>query len=183
VVLPRVVALPLRGGGLHGVLPPDAPPHVEGAADAARSPPAAAGAAATTVRQVEDLLELWALAPPRVLRAGGLGVRDRSRTAAALDVDETTLTLLVEVAHAAGLLATGDDGVDEAWLPTPAFDDWLDETTATRWLLLVRAWRESTRVAGLAGAKDPRGRTQAPLGPDLDRTHPAGPGHRRGISR
>ena len=170
VVLPREVALHLRGGRVHREVQPEVPPHDHVAADAARVDRAAAGAAATTVRQVEDLLELWAVQPPRVLRAGGLGVRDRTRTAAALDVDEPTLTLLVEVAHAAGLLAAGDDGVDEAWLPTPAFDDWLDEPTATRWLVLVQAWRGSTRVAGLAGAKDPRGRTLAPLGPDLDRT-------------
>ncbi|HEU4912215.1 MAG TPA: helicase C-terminal domain-containing protein [Actinomycetes bacterium] len=170
VVLPREVALHLRGGRVHRDVQPVLPPHETAAVDRDHVDRAAAGAAATTVRHVEDLLELWAVEPPRVLRAGGLGVRDRSRTAAALDVDEPTLTLLVEVAQAAGLLAVGDDEVDEVWLPTPGYDDWLDLPTAGRWLVLVEAWRDSTRAAGLAGAKDPRGRTLAPLGPDLDRT-------------
>jgi hypothetical protein len=170
VVLPREVALHLRGGRVHREPLPEVPVYPDVEADRARVDRAAAGAAAAAVRQVEDLLELWAVDPPRVLRAGGLGVRDRSRTATALDTDETTLNLLVEVAHAAGLLATGDDGLDEAWLPTPAYDDWLEDATAARWLTLVLAWRDTTRAVGLAGAKDPRGRTLAPLGPDLDRT-------------
>jgi hypothetical protein len=171
VVLPREVALQLRGGRVHRVVESELPPHEVAEVDQERVDRAAAGAAATVVRQVEDLLELWAVQPPRVLRAGGLGVRDRARTAAALDVDEPTLTLLVELAHAAGLVAIGDDDqADEAWLPTPAYDDWLDAPVAVRWLVLVEAWRDTTRTVGLAGTKDPRGRALAPLGPDLDRT-------------
>jgi hypothetical protein len=125
------------------------------------------------LRQVEDLLDLWASDPPRVLRAGGTGVRDRARTASALDVDETTLVVLLEVAHAAGLLAAGDDGEDEVWLPTAGFDDWLDSAAAVRWLVLVEAWRDTTRVPGLAvdaTTKDRAGKPLAPLGPELDRT-------------
>jgi hypothetical protein len=171
VVLPREVALHLRDGRVHRLPQPEVPAHETTETDPDRVDRTAAGAAATVVRQVEDLLELWAVQPPRVLRAGGLGVRDRARTAAALDVDETTLTLLVEVAHVAGLLAIGDDAdADEVWLPAPAYDDWLDAPVAVRWLVLVEAWRDTTRTAGLAGATDPRGRALAPLGPDLDRT-------------
>ncbi|HEX6936616.1 MAG TPA: helicase C-terminal domain-containing protein [Actinomycetes bacterium] len=170
VVLPREVALHLRGGLVHRDVTPVVPPHDTTPVEPARVDRAAAGAAATVVRQVEDLLELWSLDPPRVLRAGGIGVRDRARTATALDVTEQGLALLAEVAHAAGLLAIGDDGLDEAWLPTPAYDDWLELPAADRWLTLVESWRDSTRTVGLAGAKDQRGRTLAPLGPDLDRT-------------
>ncbi|HEX7187542.1 MAG TPA: helicase C-terminal domain-containing protein [Actinomycetes bacterium] len=170
VVLPREVALHLRGGRVHRAVHPNLPGHETTPVDTARVDRTAAGAAATLLRQVEDLLELWSAGPPRVLRAGGLGIRDRSRTAAALDVDEPTMTLLVETAHAAGLLAAGDDDVDEVWLPTAAYDDWLDAPPGLRWLVLVEAWRDSTRAAGLAGGKDQRGRTLAPLGPDLDRT-------------
>ncbi|MGH8894791.1 MAG: helicase-associated domain-containing protein, partial [Actinomycetes bacterium] len=170
VVLPREVALHLRGGRVHRTALPEVPPHPEADVDRPHVDRACAGAAATVVRQVEDLLELWAVDPPRVLRAGGLGVRDRARTAAAIDVEEATLTLLAEVVHAAGLLATGDDEIDEVWLPTPAYDEWVGAPTAGRWLVLVEAWRDSTRAVGLVGATDPRGRTLAPLGPDLDRT-------------
>ena len=90
-----------------------------------------------------------------------------------LDVDETRLALLVETAHAAGLLAAGDDGRDtaEVWLPTPAYDGWLDDARSpSRWLVLAQAWLTSTRVPGLVGGRDQRGRTLSPLGPDLDRT-------------
>jgi len=170
VVLPREVGLHLRGGRVHREVTRVLPAHVTAPVDQVQVERAAAGAAATVVRHVEDLLELWAVEPPRVLRAGGLGVRDRARTAAALDVDEESLTLLVEVAHAAALLAAGDDGLDEVWLPTPAFDGWQDSPAAHRWLALVRAWRDTTRTPGLAGARDQRGKPLAPLGPDLDRT-------------
>ncbi len=170
VVLPREVALHLRAGRVHPEVQPTLPEHITGPADARRVDSTAAGEAATVVRQLEELLDLWADLPPRVLRAGGLGVRDRARTATALDVSEDVMTLIVEVAHAAGLVAAGDDGLDEAWLPTQTYDDWLDAPTAERWVFLVDAWRRSTRAAGLAGGKDQRGRALAPLGPDLDRT-------------
>lgn len=170
VVLPREIGLHLRGGRVHREVQPAEPAPLTAAVDRDRVDHAAAGAAATVVRQVEELLELWAEAPPRVLRAGGLGVRDRARTAAALDVDEAALALLAETAHAAGLVAAGDDGLDEAWLPTPAYDDWLEAPVADRWGALVEAWRDSTRTVGLAGGTDQRGRALAPLGPELDRT-------------
>ena len=172
VVLPREVALHLRGGRVHSRPEPTLPTPETAPVDPARVDRVAAGAAADVVRLVEELLELWSTDPPKALRAGGVGVRERARAAAALDVDEQVLALLAEVAHAAGLLGSGDDGsLDaEVWLPTPAYDGWLDEPVAHRWVSLARAWLASTRVAGLAGSQDMRGRTLAPLGPDLDRT-------------
>lgn len=170
VVLPREVGLHLRGGRVHREVAATVPPHVTTTVDPVQVDRTAAGAAGALVRQVEDLLELWAVQPPKVLRAGGLGVRDRSRTTTALDVDEETLTVLAEVAHAALLLATGDDGIDDVWLPTPAFDVWQDSPVPERWLALVEAWRDSTRTPGLVGGRDARGKSLAPLGPDLERT-------------
>lgn len=168
VVLPREVALHLRGGRVHPEAAPLPPALDVTERDPSAVDRAAAGAAFTAVRLVEDLLELWATQPPRVLRAGGLGVRERTRAAATLEVDDATLALLVEVALASGLLGSTDD-IDEAWAPTAAYDAWLTEPTAGRWLGLVGFWLESTRVPGLAGSTDPKGRTLAPLGPDLDR--------------
>lgn len=169
VVLPREVALHLRGGRVHRHPEPTLPGLEMSAGDASHVDHAAAGAAAESVRQVEDLLELWSADSPKVLRAGGVGVRERSRAAAALDVSETRLALLAEIAHAAGLLAAGGE-LDEVWLPTPAYDGWLEQPVADRWLTLARAWLATTRVPGLVGTVDPKGRTLAPLGPDLDRT-------------
>jgi len=79
VVLPREIGLHLRDGRVHRDVFPVLPPHVTSPADPVQVERATAGAAATVVRHVEDLLELWAVEPPRVLRAGGLGVRDRTR--------------------------------------------------------------------------------------------------------
>lgn len=169
-VLPREVALRLRGGRVHRTVEASEPEPVVTVADPARVERTAAGAAATVVRLVEDLLELWSATPPRVLRAGGVGVRERTRAAAALDVEESTLTLLVETAYAAGLVAPGEQDLDEAWLPTPTYDTWLDEPTAQRWRRLVTAWRDTPRVAGLAGTADSRGKAVNPLGPELHRT-------------
>jgi hypothetical protein len=172
VVLPREVALHLRGGRVHEAPEPTVPAPETSPVDATRVDRVAAGAAADVVRLVDELLELWSTEPPKVLRSGGVGVRERARAATALDVDETALALLAEVAQAAGLLGSGDDGSADAevWLPTPAYDGWLDEPVEVRWATLARAWLTSTRVAGLAGSQDVRGRTLAPLGPDLDRT-------------
>ena len=169
VVLPREVALHLRGGRVHEAAEPELPALATSPVDPDHVDRAAAGAAAETVRLVEELLELWSAEPPKVLRTGGVGVRERTRAAGELDVDESRLAMLVETAHAAGLLAAGED-VDEVWLPTPAYDGWLDEPVADRWLVLAKAWLASTRVPGLVGGRDQRGRTLSPLGPDLDRT-------------
>ena len=169
VVLPREVGLHLRGGRVHAEAAVDPPALVLTQRDPAQVDRTAAGAAFTAVRLVEDMLELWESEPPKALRAGGIGVRERSRATAALDLGEDGLALIAEVAAAAGLLAVGGD-VDEAWLPTKAYDGWLAQDPADRWAVLAEAWLATTRAPGLAGRTDERGRTMAPLGPDLDRT-------------
>ncbi|HEX4697927.1 MAG TPA: helicase C-terminal domain-containing protein [Actinomycetes bacterium] len=178
VVLPREVAIHLRGDRVHRSPEPALPELEISAVDPDRVDRVAAGAAADVVRLVEELLELWSTEPPKVLRAGGVGVRERARAAGALDIGEGSLALLAEVASAAGLVAAGGE-VDEVWLPTPAYDAWREQPTADRWGVLAEAWLASTRVPGLAGSQDVRGRTLAPLGPDLDRQ--AAPGIRAAV--
>ncbi|MFH0243830.1 helicase-associated domain-containing protein [Streptomyces sp. HK10] len=171
VVLPREVALHLRGGRAHRRPEPLPPPVGPGRA---RTPAAAdsagAGQALAALAAVEELLELWSTdaGAPSVLRAGGLGVRDLKRTAVALDVSEPVAAFWIELAHAAGLLASdGEEG--ERYAPTPAYDAWLEEPPERRWTQLARAWLAATRLAGLAGGRDARGRTLGALGPGLDR--------------
>jgi hypothetical protein len=168
VVLPREVGLHLRGGRVHRQVSPSPPVPPAVPREPAQVDAVAGGAAGTALRLVEDLLRLWSTDPPRVLRAGGLGVRDRSRAAAALDLADADLSLLVEVVHEAGLLAAGGEA-DESWLPTPAYDSWLAEPPAERWLVLARSWLGTTRVPSLADQADGRDRKAAPLGPELDR--------------
>ncbi|MHC5702579.1 helicase-associated domain-containing protein [Streptomyces tirandamycinicus] len=169
VVLPREVALHLRGGRVHREPEPVAP---EIRAAAEHRPQivdsTAAGQAHTALATVEELLKGWQTGGPAVLRAGGLSVRDLRRTAAALDVSEQIAAFWLELAYAAGLLAS-DGEADERFAPTPAYDEWLDLPAASRWTVLTTAWLTATRTPGLVGDQDAKGRTVAALGPDLDR--------------
>ncbi|MEU5040291.1 helicase C-terminal domain-containing protein [Streptomyces griseorubiginosus] len=169
VVLPREVALHLRGGRAHREVEP-LPPAVEPAAthrpqvvDAT-----AAGQAYTALATVEELLKDWDEGGPAVLRAGGLSVRDLKRTAVALDVSEPVAAFWVELAYAAGLLAS-DGEADERYAATPAHDEWLEQPPARRWARLAEAWLTATRTSGLVGGRDTKDRTLSALGPGLDR--------------
>ncbi|WP_430377766.1 helicase-associated domain-containing protein [Streptomyces sp. B1-3] len=169
VVLPREVALHLRGGRAHREVEP-LPPAVEAAAthrpqvvDAT-----AAGQAYTALATVEELLKDWDEGGPAVLRAGGLSVRDLKRTAVALDVSEPVAAFWVELAYAAGLLAS-DGEADERYAATPAHDEWLEQPPARRWARLAEAWLTATRTSGLVGGRDAKDRTLSALGPGLDR--------------
>ncbi|MFG2194613.1 helicase-associated domain-containing protein [Streptomyces sp. NPDC048639] len=170
VVLPREAALHLRGGLAHRTPEPLAP--VVGSAAEHRPPivdATAAGQALMAVATVEDLLKEWDLGGPSVLRAGGLSVRDLKRTATALDTDETTAAFWVELAYAAGLVAS-DGEADERFAPTPAGDEWLALPAERRWAALVAPWLTATRTAGTVGGQDAKGRTLSALGPGLDRS-------------
>ncbi|MFF2998483.1 helicase-associated domain-containing protein [Streptomyces sp. NPDC057950] len=170
VVLPREVALHLRAGRAHRETDPVAP-----ALEQARThrpqmvDTTAAGQAYTALATVEELLKDWHEGGPSVLRAGGLSVRDLKRTAVALDVAEPVAAFWVELAYAAGLLAT-DGEADERYAATPGYDEWLELPSGERWALLASAWLAATRTAGLVGGRDAKDRTLSALGPGLDRS-------------
>jgi len=168
VVLPREVALALRGGRVHR-RPEQAPPPLDlRERRTAQVDDTAALAAAEAVRLVEELGGLWGVDPPALLRAGGLSVRDLRRTAVRLDLDETTAALVVEVALAAGLIA--DDGeADPTWLPTAAFDTWQAGGVGERWIRLAAAWWDMPRAPGLIGSRGPKDSPVAALGPQVER--------------
>ncbi|GAA4694924.1 helicase-associated domain-containing protein [Streptomyces youssoufiensis] len=181
VVLPREVALHLRGGRAHRTVepvPPPLAPLAERRTQVVDS--AAAGQAYTALATVEELLTEWQSGGPAVLRAGGLSVRDLKRTAGALDVTESMAAFWIELAYAAGLLAS-DGEADERFAPTPAYDEWLRLPAEQRWARLATAWLVATRTPGLVGGRDAKGRTLAALGPDLDRG--AAPEVRRRVLR
>lgn len=170
VVLPREAALHLRAGRAHRV-PEPRPPAVTAAAE--RDPQAvdsaAAGQAFLAVSTVEELLKSWNGGGPAILRAGGLSVRELKKTAAVLDVSEPVAAFWIELAHAAGLLAS-DGEADERYAPTPAYDDWTELPAEDRWVRLAAAWLAATRTPGLVGGQDAKGRALSALGPDLDRS-------------
>ncbi|CAM5646335.1 helicase C-terminal domain-containing protein [Streptomyces narbonensis] len=170
MVLPREVALHLRGGRAHRTPDPVAPePVVRRDYRPQVVDSAAAGQAYVALATVEELLKSWDRGGPPVLRAGGLAVRDLKRIAATLDVSEQIACFWLELAYGAGLLAS-DGEADERYAPTPAYDDWLDLPPAERWARLVTPWLDATRTSGLVGGQDAKGRTLSALGPDLDRS-------------
>ncbi|HEU5001093.1 MAG TPA: helicase-associated domain-containing protein [Lapillicoccus sp.] len=167
VLLPREVALILRGGRLYEsvlLVPPDADTTPVGVD---RVDAAAGGEVSDLLALVEEVIELWGPAPPRVLRTGGLAVRDLRRLADSLDVDSTRAAWLVELMSGAGLVA--DDGeVVPVWAPTPVADEWLLEPPGPRWARLAAAWLASTRAAHLVGSRLPGSSSPAnALSPDL----------------
>ena len=168
LVLPGEVGVALRGG--HTTIEPvDRVPEI---ATTPRDPAlverAAAGAAFEAVRRVELLLDRWGVAPPGVLRSGGLAVRDLKAVARDLHVDEPTAGFLVEAAAGARLLAESSDAEgDLVWVPTDEFDAWSARPTAERWAALVTGWLASTRVPSLLGQRDASGRAWNVLSPEL----------------
>ncbi|TYB58808.1 hypothetical protein FXF51_35320 [Nonomuraea sp. PA05] len=173
VTLPREVGLFLRGGRVHRDLLA-VPPALHGATrDPSLADRTAAGQAFSFVRAVEELCERWSVEPPGVLRTGGLGVRDLKRAAGELDLPEWVTALVVEVAHAAGLIASGG-GVDGEWLPTSGYDLWRVRSTADRWTTLAATWLHMDRVPGLVGERDDRDRPLNALHTDLRRSSAPG---------
>jgi hypothetical protein len=171
VELPREIGMLLRREtGPLGVLRPQ-PPVPDGTS---RGPQAAdsAGAGQTmeAVRATEALLEALATEPAPVLRAGGLGVRDLKRLAKAAGIDEAGAALLIETAHAAGLLGESEIGPSQdVFLPTGAYDLWRATGIAHRWAALARTWLAMTRQPGLVGRRDERDRPINALAPDAER--------------
>ncbi|QHC25953.1 helicase C-terminal domain-containing protein [Streptomyces sp. GS7] len=181
VVLPREAALHLRAGRAHRVPEPQPPvlaPVTE--RDPQLVDNAAASQAFTALATVEELLKEWDLGGPPVLRAGGMSVRDLKRTAVALDTTERLAAFWLELAYAAGLIAS-DGEADERYAATPAAEDWLQLPDHERWAVLAAAWLPATRTPGVVGTADPKGRALAALGPHLDRS-PAPEVRRRALT-
>ncbi|TCC36826.1 helicase-associated domain-containing protein [Kribbella sindirgiensis] len=176
VVLPRQIGLHLRGGRVLASTRPVPPPLAGKKVSAAIADRAAAGAALDLVRLVDRALEQLGTEPPPVLRTGGVGVREVRSLAGKIGAEEQTAAAVLEMAYAAGLVAPVEVGTTELWLPTSAYDDWLELDLAHRWAQLVMAWFSGLRAIGLIGRRDSTGSTAAArerlinaLAPDLER--------------
>jgi len=150
VALPREVGLRLRGDRLHRKTELTAPQLTFTAHGQSSVDDAAGGQASELLGLVDELATDWGPRPPRVLRAGGLSVRDFKRLAANLDVDPEHAAFILETAYAAGLLAD-DASLEPVWAPTPGYDEWQQRPAAQRWVRLGRAWLASGRAPHLVG--------------------------------
>ena len=168
VVLPREVAIYLRGNTVHRELE-TSQPSVTGSKRDVRNVQLAAIANITTfLRWTEEVLNFWAQEPATALRSGGLGVRDLKELSLHLGVDESYTAFVAEVAYLSGLLTIDPD---DKILPTHQFDIWLTQNASVKWQLLASAWLSTSRVSGLVGKEGSK--NVAPLGPELDRSSAA----------
>jgi hypothetical protein len=168
VVLPREVAIYLRGGKVHRELLTSQPP-VQGTKSDRRNVQLASIANISTfLRWTEEVLNFWAQEPATALRSGGLGVRDLKELSLHLGVEEPCAAFIAEVAYLSGLLTIDPD---DKILPTHQFDIWLTQSASTKWQLLASSWLTTSRQSGLVGKEGSK--NVAPLGPELDRSSAA----------
>ncbi|BBZ71876.1 helicase-associated domain-containing protein [Mycobacterium paraseoulense] len=160
VILPRHVGQVLRGEQ-PGPMRLTAPDPVVSTTTADDVDAVAAGATIDLLRELDVLLETLAAAPVSELRSGGLGIRDVKRLSKSTGIDESRLGLLLEVAAAAGLIASGmpdpEPATGEApyWAPTVATDRFTSMPTAERWQLLASSWLDLPSRPALIGTRGP----------------------------
>lgn len=163
VVLPREVALALRGGRLRPQAP--VPPAVEPIpVDPRVVAGEVTGHALEAVRLVATLVDTWGAEPAPVLRSGGLGARELKRVAGALEVTAAEAAVVVEVAGAARLV-TDDGEATPSFSPTTLADEWAQDDVARRWVELARAWLTAERAPWLVGTRDEAGALRGALDP------------------
>lgn len=159
VLLPREVAWRLRAGRFSPEPVSTTAPLLAGRT---RTPGlvdrAAVGAAYGLVHDVELTAHTLETTAHRLLREGGVAVRDVTALARSLGTDQPYATFVLETAAAAGLIAAGDGN---RLLPTSDYDRWAEQDPPDRWRALVAAWRRSDRLPGASS-----GPGSHPLGPE-----------------
>ena len=165
-ILPRQVALALRGGRLtrEPLTAPEAGDLETVGADVVASE--ASFHAEEVVRLVAALLEEWGREGGTIRRTGGVSARALARTADALGLEADAAARIIEIAAGAGLLGLDDDGA--TWVPSSLAAGWLTDSLPQRWAPLALAWSGSARTPWLTGTRDDDGTLRAVLSPDLE---------------
>lgn len=163
-VMPREVGLAFRGGRPF----PDfslRPPVINWRpADADAIDRAAIEAAQRIVADIATILDSWQDAPPKLLKAGGLGIREVRRAATAIGRTEIEAARVIDLAAVAGL--AGWDSTEAVAGARPPYQEWLQMGVAQRWAVVAQAWLEADIHVNLAGAL---GANEKPIPPLLDR--------------
>ena len=172
VILPRHVGQVMRGEE-PGPVALAAPDPVVATTTSADVDAVAAGAAIDLLREFDVLLETLGAAPISELRSGGLGVREVRRLAKVTGIDEARLGLNLELAAAAGLIASGlpepqpSNGEAPYWAPTVAADRFAEASPADRWYLLANTWLDLPARPTLIGTRGPDAKPYAALSDSL----------------
>ena len=165
-ILPRQVALALRGGRLtrEPLTAPEAGDLETVGADVVASE--SSFHAEEAVRLVAALLEKWGREGGTIRRTGGVSARALARTADAIDLEADAAARIIEIAAAAGLLGLDEDGA--TWVPSSLAAGWLTDSLPQRWAPLALAWSGSARTPWLTGTRDDDGTLRAVLSPALE---------------
>ena len=99
VLMPREVAIYLRGGKIHKDLAIQEPFIKGDKRDAKNVQLAAIANVSTFLRWTEEILNFWAQEPADALRSGGLGVRDLKIISAHLGVDANCAAFVAEISY------------------------------------------------------------------------------------
>ena len=172
VILPRHVGQVLRGEQ-PGPMQLTAPDPIVSTTTPEDCDAAAAGAVIDLLRELDVLLEILGAAPVSELRSGGLGVRDVKRLAKTTGIDEPRLGLILEVAAAATLIASGKPDPEPAagdapfWAPTAAVERYNAMSPAERWHLLASTWIDLPGRPALIGSRGPDAKPYGALSDSL----------------
>jgi len=168
VILPRHVGQVLRGEH-PGPMQLTSPDPVVSTTTADDVDASAAGAVIDLLRELDVVLQTLGAAPVSELRSGGLGIRDVKRLAKGTGIDEPRLGLILEVAAAAGLIASGmpdpQPAVGDApyWAPTVATERFTAMSATERWHLLAGTWLDLPGRPALIGSRGPDAKTYGAL--------------------
>jgi hypothetical protein len=131
------VALALRGPQYRAPFQPQEPLVAWRMPDAAVVQRDAQAQGMAAVGLLSALLDGAGRTPLATVKAGGVGVRELTRTGKALGVPVATVRLLLAIAEQAGLVE-----LDERVVPTVTYDRWLKLGLDRRLAVMLKAWRE-----------------------------------------
>jgi Helicase conserved C-terminal domain len=172
VILPRHVGQVLRGEH-PGPMQLTAPDPVVSITTPDDADAAAAGAVIDLLREFDVLLQTLGAAPVSELRSGGLGVREVKRLVKVTGINDPRLGLILEVAAAAELIASGmpdpepPNGDGPYWAPTVAADRFTAMSPAERWHLLASTWLDLPGRPALIGSRGPDAKPYGALSDSL----------------
>lgn len=142
--MPCEVALAVRGPSYRAPFDPAPPPPATAPVDAARLHEAMRQAAGTAVDAARRLLAVIDRAPPAMVQAGGVGVRELRRVAKQLGTDEAGVRLWLELAACVGLVGSRGEDV----VLTTAADGWREADPSAALADLINGWCSLAVVPG-----------------------------------
>lgn len=150
VVMPREVAMHLRGNKLVKELPVNGPILVGVEYPLDRIDNSGIHGVLTALSSVEEVIAELAQDPISPLRSGGLAQRDFVALAETCSLSLAALALYLEVSFAAGLIACDEN---YGWMPANEYDRWLAKSDEARWQQLANTWVYMDRAPHLINSE------------------------------